>query len=146
MECKQWDFFYHPLDEIMRKIEDWEAFKDEILPKKTSSYMFRLSSPLTEDQKEIQMSSFKYAFKDKNQRFCDDLFYQDGLKELSFNKLPNHILNKYDTQVYYQAKAKSALAVYPPIKIVRDMHQGYLIKAFHHIKKYTYFCEYSGMV
>ena len=45
----------------MRKIGDWEALKDEVLP--------------------------------KNQRLCDDLFYQDGLKELSFNKLPNHILN-----------------------------------------------------
>ena len=57
--------------------------------------MFTLSSPLTDDQKEIQMSSFKYDFKDKDQRFCNDVLYQDWLKELSFNKLPNHILSKY---------------------------------------------------
>ena len=95
--------------------------------------MFTLSSPLTDE-----MSSSKYAFKDKNQRFCDDLLYQDGLKELNFNKLSsNQILSKYETQVYYQAKAKSALAVYPPIKIVKDMHQGYLIKAMDRIKKYN---------
>ena len=50
-------------------------------------------------------------------------------------------LDDYDKQVYYQAKAMSAQAVYPPVKIVKDINQGYVVKAFEHIKKYTFICE-----
>ena len=93
------------------------------------------------------MNSFKGAFQDKLQGFCDDLIYQDGVKELSFNNLhKRYNLNDYDKQVYYQAKAMSAQAVYPPVKIVKDINQGYVAKAFDHIKNYTFICEYSGEV
>ena len=112
-----------------------------------SEYKLILSNPLTNDQKEIQINSFKEAFQDKLQRFCDDLIYQDGVRELSFNNLhKRYNLNDYDKQVYYQAKAMSAEAVYQPVKIVKDINQGYVVKAFDHIKKYTFICEYSGEV
>ena len=52
-----------------------------------SEYKLILSNPLTNDQKQIQMNSFKEAFQDKLKRFCDDLIYQDGNRELSFNNL-----------------------------------------------------------
>ena len=80
--------------------------------------------------------------------FNDDLVYDDVKPNMNNSLIESNIyeLSKDNKQIYDEFKCYSKRGLYPPVQIVYDTIQGYVVEASDSIEKNTLICEYAGDV
>ena len=110
----------------------------------------KLPKQLNSIQKEKMKKSLFRALEVKNILFSDDLVYIDkDCPESMNNSLLEPDIKEiayYNKEIYYKFKERSRKGEYPPVEIIDDPIQRFIVKAIDDISMNTLICEYTGEV
>lgn len=120
------------------------------IKKNKSCPKFRVPKDLKQNQRKILRESLVRALLVKNIEFNDDLCYSDPECPQSMNNSSLEpgvqTISDYNRKVYYKFKEKTRRFDYPPLEVVDDEIQGFIVRSTDDIPALTLICEYSGEV
>uniref|UniRef100_A0A7N0TDW0 SET domain-containing protein n=1 Tax=Kalanchoe fedtschenkoi TaxID=63787 RepID=A0A7N0TDW0_KALFE len=98
-----------------------------------------------------QLKSLAVALIASGSRFTEELIFSPGMAIKSANNVnlessQTQVLHKADREILSQCKNMLKSGECPPLLVVSDPVQGYIVQADETIKDLTFICEYTGEV